>query len=866
MAGALRAALAVVLMALLVVGPAQTTRTVAASGLPSGSGTSAAGRGADPDDETRTRGSSSSVGGPLIVVMDLSSSMAEADGNGVIKLEGAKTALAGVLRSQPANSEVGLWSYPSPGDSCSPGGWVGGESPRRRQDPSTLIAQVRELTSEGETPTAQALQAVGESFRDQGQATVLLVSDGQSNCGGVPCDTAKQLRAEGIDITVQAMGFQISEAGRRELQCIADATNGEYYDVENSPELAERIAELATPSLELEVSAPSTAPSGSSVDLTVVVHNPSQRLVKDVNVSLVFGDPASQSLFVAVVPPRLSLGNLPAEGRRSRTWTLSTTGGAGGVARWTVSAWSTDVGVARQQGSFTVTDTPFGLADAGPILDGLLDRGPVVVLGDSYSSGEGTGEYLTLPAADPSLTDDQSLCHRSTLSYGVTVFSDESTDLIACSGAVAVDLANPQKDRGEIPSQISQLKALPEAPSAVLLTLGGNDIGFSHIVQRCFFGRVIASIPLPDGDDCRDDEGFLKEVDRNVANVRWTLEKAYREIDAAVNSPEMLSKRDGWVAPIIVLPYTQALPDSRRSNCGLKVDDAVQMILFNGILKRLGVPYTAGMPGFTTGEIRWANSLVDRLDRQVEGAVADAVDDGLEIYFADPVQDMALPSHTSCDDDPYIVPVTSFAPYVLGVKDKLDAFRNQNQGLLNEFVHPNRSGHASMASGLVAWSRDAEKRTRADLEPQEPAIAEPSDPVTTIVLDGAGSAEVTVRAGEAVTVRVTGMEPGSFVWISIHSAPRQLGSLTAGEDGTAEGVVYVPADLPSGLHSVKARGFGADGAFLTRADPLQVYPQRPAWFWPSVALAASGVAALAALGVIALRSARRTASSGRSTP
>ena len=60
---------------------------------------------------------------------------------------------------------------------------------------------------------------------------------GLSTCED-PCETAKEVIAEGFDLTVQAAGFQISSDGLDELKCIADATGGNTYEATDGDELA----------------------------------------------------------------------------------------------------------------------------------------------------------------------------------------------------------------------------------------------------------------------------------------------------------------------------------------------------------------------------------------------------------------------------------------------------------------------------------------------------------------------------------------------------------------------------------------------------------------------------------------------------
>lgn len=86
-----------------------------------------------------------------------------------------------------------------------------------------------------------------------------------------------------------------------------------------------------------------------------------------------------------------------------------------------------------------------------------------VALGDSYSSGVGTGS-------------ESGSCGTSTAAYGplwASANSPASFTFAACSGAKTTDVIN------------SQLSSLSSATTLVSLTIGGNDVGFSSIMETC---------------------------------------------------------------------------------------------------------------------------------------------------------------------------------------------------------------------------------------------------------------------------------------------------------------------------------------------------------------------------------------------
>lgn len=93
----------------------------------------------------------------------------------------------------------------------------------------------------------------------------------------------------------------------------------------------------------------------------------------------------------------------------------------------------------------------------------------LIILGDSYSSGVGAGDYL----------DDGTDCLRSRRCYGAVIGRERDVDVMiaACSGALTTD----------VPGQLDNvLAALPSGsePAAIALTIGGNDAGFARVLTE----------------------------------------------------------------------------------------------------------------------------------------------------------------------------------------------------------------------------------------------------------------------------------------------------------------------------------------------------------------------------------------------
>ena len=117
--------------------------------------------------------------------------------------------------------------------------------------------------------------------------------------------------------------------------------------------------------------------------------------------------------------------------------------------------------------------------------------GPFVALGDSYSAGNLIPDS---PAGSPAG------CLRSTHNYSgdvAAVIGAASYIDAACSGATTIDMTQQQSTA--IGTNPPQLNSLASNDSLVTLTIGGNDVGFSAILEKC----IVLSATSPFGHPCQ---------------------------------------------------------------------------------------------------------------------------------------------------------------------------------------------------------------------------------------------------------------------------------------------------------------------------------------------------------------------------
>ncbi len=156
-----------------------------------------------------------------------------------------------------------------------------------------------------------------------------------------------------------------------------------------------------------------------------------------------------------------------------------------------------------------------------------------VALGDSYSSGLGAGDYISSSGS----------CDRSTRAYPEQWAGAESPVSFvseACAGATTADVLS------------SQVAALSASTTLVSITIGGNDAGFSSVMETCVL---------------RSTSSCLNAVSAAVAFVTTQL-------PARLDTTLRTIRADAPNAGIVLLGYPDLYDLSKSSTCiGLSTKD-----------------------------------------------------------------------------------------------------------------------------------------------------------------------------------------------------------------------------------------------------------------------------------------------------
>ncbi len=160
-----------------------------------------------------------------------------------------------------------------------------------------------------------------------------------------------------------------------------------------------------------------------------------------------------------------------------------------------------------------------------------------VALGDSYSSGVGAGNYIGSSGS----------CDRSTNAFSqlwANANDPASYVSVACSGATTSSVIS------------TQLSALSGSTTLVSITVGGNDVGFTSVMETCVLestGSCVSAIDTAENEMATQLPGELN----NVLS------------DIAADAPD---------ARVVVLDYPQLYDLSQSAGCiGLSTTDRTDL-------------------------------------------------------------------------------------------------------------------------------------------------------------------------------------------------------------------------------------------------------------------------------------------------
>ncbi|HSX05284.1 MAG TPA: SGNH/GDSL hydrolase family protein [Candidatus Saccharimonadales bacterium] len=395
-------------------------------------------------------------------------------------------------------------------------------------------------------------------------------------------------------------------------------------------------------------------------------------------------------------------------------------------------------------------------------------------MGDSYISGQGEFDYRV------GTDTDNNPCHLSDLSYPFSLGRQyfNSYNSIACSGARTDNvIGDDDSYQGQVHDKVKEKKRLKPPilsnflpgyiyqqefasayqPEAILLSVGGDDIGFADIVKQC--------VANSGGGTCYDTYEDRAEL-VNEINATYTK---------LVDTYTTLREQSGG-ARLYVVGYPQVAKVG--GDCGLNVH-------------------------LNAGEVAFAAQLISYLDTVVERAAATA-----GVFYVDTQQ--AFDGHRLCEGGQ-----SAMNGFTVG-GDAGTAILGHTVNFIGaESYHPTVLGHQLLAHAIAVKTNGLSAPMPApgvfappQLDANIPLLQEaPKTGRSTRSTrhDDSMSVDVTAR-GQTEQVAVNGaqaqLKPGGQYSVVLHSDPITIGSGTVDADGNISMSVTVPLNAPPGYHTL----------------------------------------------------------------
>lgn len=417
-------------------------------------------------------------------------------------------------------------------------------------------------------------------------------------------------------------------------------------------------------------------------------------------------------------------------------------------------------------------------------------------LGDSYTSGEGTFDYLS--GTD---TEDNT-CHLSANSYPLLIthdlFGSASGHSVACSGAVIEDLASTSDSySGQVqnglsyrslrdnqpgrltgvmanflPGYVAQQQFVRQwQPGVATVSVGGNDIGFGDIVQQCVAPHLGLSKSANTCFSSYEDRLELKNlVDRT--EKRWVA--LYRKLASAAPSTR-----------IYAIGYPQIAVAG--GNCALNVH-------------------------LNNDEIDFTSELVGYLDSVIKQAATEA-----NVTYVDISQ--ALAGHRLCETASYNVGVNGLTA------------GNDFVGILGrESYHPNALGHQLIELAII---RQTNNLGSLQKQAEDPATAsklldKPGNGRKIYSrLPGAKLEPKLVKQTKQAAVRVTSsqraLKPNKTYAVRLDGPNGgSIGSAVSDTEGNIDANIPLPENISAGGHTVDITGEGESDEDVDITVPVYV--------------------------------------------
>lgn len=193
-----------------------------------------------------------------VMVLDASGSMWKQIENNQSRIEIARRVIESFLTKRNQSKPLGVIAYGHNrrGDCAD----IEVIAPVAQHSANALSKQINQISPKGKTPLTAALaMAVEQIPRTAEEADIILVTDGLETCAKDPCQLARDIAAQGIEIRAHVVGFGLTKKEADSLACITQATGGQLLTPQtgeqliNALESVEKIAPKAAPLVNFKI-------------------------------------------------------------------------------------------------------------------------------------------------------------------------------------------------------------------------------------------------------------------------------------------------------------------------------------------------------------------------------------------------------------------------------------------------------------------------------------------------------------------------------------------------------------------------------------------------------------------------------------
>jgi hypothetical protein len=191
----------------------------------------------------------------LEIILDLSGSMKLPLGKST-RIATARRVLRDVVAKIPDDFNVGLRLYghrygSRQKETCTDSELV---VPIQKLDRTRLLSVIDSTQPRGETPLVYSVLQTAADLKAAGGGSVILITDGEESCRGDAAAAARELKASGVDINLQILGFTLTgKQVQQELSQFAQATGGRYYSAQDGETLGRALLMAAVDKMPVTV-------------------------------------------------------------------------------------------------------------------------------------------------------------------------------------------------------------------------------------------------------------------------------------------------------------------------------------------------------------------------------------------------------------------------------------------------------------------------------------------------------------------------------------------------------------------------------------------------------------------------------------